>query len=173
MPSRTKRDQPSEARLLDFLNAARKAVRLKGEVSLLLTSNREMRRLNRVFRRKDKPTDVLSFPAAEAVSMNLAGDLAISIDIAGTNARQLGHSVEDEVRVLILHGLLHLAGYDHEADDGQMARKELRLRKQLGLPVSLIERISSASGMTKKRTTTKRMTKKRKPRSSSPPGRGR
>jgi probable rRNA maturation factor len=173
MPSRTKRDQPSEARLLDFLNAARKAVRLKGEVSLLLTSNREMRRLNRTFRRKDKPTDVLSFPAAEAVSMNLAGDLAISVDIAGANARQLGHSVEDEVRVLILHGLLHLAGYDHEADDGQMARKELRLRKQLGLPVSLIERIPSASGMTKKRMTRKRTTKKRKPRSSSPPGRGR
>jgi probable rRNA maturation factor len=159
--SGTKRQEPSEAQLRRFLNAARKTVRLKGEVSLLLTSNREMRRLNRTFRGKDKPTDVLSFPAPAEVSRDFAGDLAISLDIAAANARQLGHSVEDEVRVLILHGVLHLAGYDHETDDGQMARKEMRLRKQLGLAAGLIERTPSAT-----------VTQKNKPRSSPRPRRG-
>jgi len=109
-------------------------------VSLLLTSNRQMRILNRSFRGKDQPTDVLSFPASEVVSAKFAGDLAISVDIARSNARALGHSTEDEIRVLILHGLLHLAGYDHEDDDGQMVRKESRLRTKLGLPSALIAR---------------------------------
>jgi probable rRNA maturation factor len=155
-------DGALKRRLERFLAEGRKAVRLKGDVGLRLTSNREMRKLNSTFRGKDKATDVLSFPAAEAASAELAGDLAISLDIAAANARQLGHSVEDEVRVLILHGLLHLAGYDHESDEGQMARKELRLRKALELPTSLIERSPDS-----------KMPKKRKPRSSSPPRRGR
>ena len=137
----------AETRIRRFLSTARKAVRLNGDVCLLLTSNGEMKRLNRHFRGKDKPTDVLSFPAPEEIVETFAGDLAISVDIAAANARELGHSAEDEVRVLILHGLLHLAGYDHEVDDGQMARKELRLRKQLGLPSTLIERSQSQSAV--------------------------
>ncbi len=99
-----------------------------------------MRQLNRSFRGKDQPTDIISFPAPDAVLPKVAGDLAISIDIAAANAKSLGHSVEQEVRVLILHGLLHLAGYDHEKDEGQMARKEKRLREELRLPSNLIAR---------------------------------
>ena len=147
-----------EARLTRFIGKARKAVGLNGEVGALLTSNSEMQRLNRTFRGKNKPTDVLSFPAVDAVAAKFAGDLAISADIASANAADLGHSVEDEVRVLILHGLLHLAGYDHESDDGQMARKESRLRAELGLPSNLIAR---TEGDPLKR-------KKPKPRNSSP-----
>jgi probable rRNA maturation factor len=130
----------NEKSLLRFTGEARKAVGLKGEVGLLLTSNREMRQLNRSFRGKDKPTDVISFPAVEVVSAKFAGDLAISVDIATANAKNFGHSTEAEIRVLILHGLLHLAGYDHETDDGEMARKEQRLRAKLGLPLNLIAR---------------------------------
>jgi probable rRNA maturation factor len=75
-----------------------------------------------------------------------AGDVAISAEIAARNARRLGHTVADEVRILTLHGVLHLAGYDHERDDGQMERKEQRLRKSLGLPVGLIERTGRSEG---------------------------
>lgn len=154
----------SEGRLRRFLAKARRAVGLNGEISVLLTSDSAMRQLNRSFRGKDKPTDVLSFPAVDAVATKLAGDLAISVDIASANAAELGHSLEDEVRVLILHGLLHLAGYDHESDNGQMARKESHLRAELGLPFNLIARTeadpvrrkkpkprSSASGSAKRR----------------------
>ena len=107
---------------------------------MLLTSNREMRQLNRSFRGKDKPTDVISFPSVDVVSKEFAGDLAISVDIAAANAKNFGHSTEAEICVLILHGLLHLAGYDHETDGGEMARKEQRLRAKLGLPLNLIAR---------------------------------
>ena len=75
-----------------------------------------------------------------------AGDLAISAEIAASNARRLGHSAGDELKILILHGLLHLAGYDHETDSGEMARKETRLRRLLGLPAALIERTTPADG---------------------------
>jgi probable rRNA maturation factor len=129
-----------ETSLLRFTGQARKALGLKGGVSLLLTSNREMRQLNRSFRGKNKPTDVISFPAVDVVSKQFAGDLAISVDIAADNAKNFGHSTEAEICVLILHGLLHLAGYDHETDGGEMARKEQRLRAKLGLPLNLIAR---------------------------------
>lgn len=138
---------------------ARKAVGLKGHVSLLLTSNREMRHLNRCFRGKDKPTDVISFPAVEAVLPKIAGDLAISLDIAAANAKILGHSTEEEVRVLILHGLLHLAGYDHEKDKGQMARKEERLREKLGLPSNLIARTEGTLTKTARKSAKARKTR--------------
>jgi probable rRNA maturation factor len=69
-----------------------------------------------------------------------AGDVAISAEIAAQNARRLGHTVADEIRILTLHAMLHLAGYDHERDNGEMERKEARLRKSLGLPVGLLER---------------------------------
>jgi probable rRNA maturation factor len=136
-------DGVKENRLMLFSEKARKAVGLKGEVSILLTSDRKMRQLNRTFRGKDKPTDVISFPAMEAVSRELAGDLAISVEIAAANAKHFGHSTQDEVHVLILHGLLHLAGYDHENDQGEMARREQRLRVKLGLPSTLIARTNS------------------------------
>lgn len=123
--------------LEQFAERARRAVRLRGEVNVLVTGGGELRRLNRQFRRKDEPTDVLSFPALASGS---AGDIAISADIGAANARRLGHHAADELKVLILHGMLHLAGYDHERDQGQMARREERLRRALGLPMALIQR---------------------------------
>jgi probable rRNA maturation factor len=130
----------SEIALVRFLGRARRAVDLRGTVSVLVTSNRELRSLNRRFRGKDKPTDVLSFPAPAGVPEDYAGDLAISADLASQNGRRLGHSAAEEVKILVLHGILHLAGYDHERDNGAMARKEDRLRRELRLPVGLIER---------------------------------
>lgn len=130
----------SEAELAKFLLRARHAARLQGKVSVLVTGNPELRRLNRKFRGKDKPTDVLSFPTLPEASDGLAGDVAISADIATSNARRLGHDPPDEIKILLLHGVLHLAGYDHEHDHGEMARKEQQLRQALGLPIGLIER---------------------------------
>jgi probable rRNA maturation factor len=120
-----------------FTARARRAVGLRGEVNVLVAPSAELRRLNRVFRRQDKPTDVLSFPPA---ARGMAGDIAISADIARASARRLGHAVAAELKVLVLHGLLHLAGYDHERDAGEMRRKEERLRAALGLPAALIAR---------------------------------
>ena len=134
---------PAPRTLSRFLDEAQKAVRLKGEVSVLLTTDRAIRRLNRDFRGKDKATDVLSFPAeAGFVDASIAGDLAISVPTARKQAAAQGHALRVELKVLLLHGLLHLAGYDHEADTGQMARREQKLRAQLGLPLGLIERVT-------------------------------
>ena len=115
---------------------------MRGQVTVLLTTDAAIRKLNRQFRGVDKPTDVLSFPAADQGSGQVAGDLAISIPTAKRQAQEQGHSLSMEVKVLILHGLLHLAGYDHESDGGQMARRERVLRGRLGLPQGLIERAS-------------------------------
>jgi len=128
-----------------FAGRARRAAGLRGEVNVLVTGDAEVRRLNRRFRHKDKPTDVLSFPG---VDPTFAGDIAISAQMAARNARRLGHSVGDELKILLLHGVLHLAGYDHETDDGRMARMEQRLRRGLGLPASLTER---ANGVRRRR----------------------
>jgi probable rRNA maturation factor len=129
----------SESALSRFVTKASRAVKLPGVVNVLVTTSQELRALNRRFRKKDKTTDVLSFPPM-LESAEFSGDIAISADIAASNARQLGHSPANEVKILALHGVLHLAGHDHETDDGKMARVEQRLRKKLGLPVGLIER---------------------------------
>jgi probable rRNA maturation factor len=131
---------PSARTLSRFLAEAQSAVRLKGEVTVLLTTDPAIRRLNRQFRKKDKATDVLSFPADGIGAEEIAGDLAISVPTALRQAVEQGHSLATEIKVLILHGLLHLAGYDHETDAGQMARRERLLRARLGLPQGLIER---------------------------------
>jgi probable rRNA maturation factor len=99
-----------------------------------------MRILNRRFRGKDRTTDVLSFPAADPAGNEAAGDLAISAEIAADQAVERGHSLTEELKILILHGLLHLSGYDHETDSGEMAERELKLRNRLKLPTGLIER---------------------------------
>ena len=117
-----------------FVAVARREANLQGDVNVLLTNDRKMRELNRRFRRKDKTTDVLSFPSLDG------GDIAISLPLAKQNARALGHGIGDELKILILHGALHLKGHDHESDDGSMARLEQRLRKKLALPLSLTER---------------------------------
>ena len=134
---------PSARTLTRFLSQAQAAVRLKGQVTVLLTTDTAIRRLNRQFRGKNKATDVLSFPAEGIGSEGIAGDLAISVPTALKQAIAQGHSLSTEIKVLILHGLLHLAGYDHEADTGQMARREGNLRARLKLPQGLIERVTA------------------------------
>jgi probable rRNA maturation factor len=131
-----------------FVARAKRTAGLRGAVTVLVTTSRELRRLNVRFRGKDKPTDVLSFPAQIISSSRFAGDVAISADIAAQNARRLGHSAAEEVKILVLHGVLHLAGYDHETDNGRMARREAQMRKQLGLPDALIERSATQAGRT-------------------------
>lgn len=134
--------RPSDrARFSRFLLRTQREVGLIGEVNISFVQNDEMQRLNRQFRGKNRPTDVLSFPSqATNQSPQIAGDIAISIDIARENAATLGHSLESELKILILHGVLHLAGYDHERDNGEMAVLEGKLRAKLKLPVGLIER---------------------------------
>lgn len=131
---------PGVRTLNAFLRVAQDAVRLRGLVTVLLTSDAAVRRLNRRFRGKNTATDVLSFPAAEISRGEVAGDLAISVETARRQGTACGHSLSTEVKVLILHGLLHLAGLDHENDTGEMARKERALRARLALPLGLIER---------------------------------
>jgi len=142
----------TELALNRFVARARRAAELKGAVNVLLTSSAEMKSLNRRFRGKNKPTDVLSFPAEFQAPSNVrnnlrrddAGEIAISVEIAAQNARALGHSPAQEVKILVLHGILHLCGYDHECDNGEMARREQQLRAALQLPAGLIERAESA-----------------------------
>src|SRR5256885_7962112 len=102
-----------------FVAVACREARLKGDVNVLVTSDRKMRELNRRFRGKDKTTDVLSFPSELAVE---GRDIAISLPLAEQNARALGHKVGDELEILILPGALHLKGHDHERDNGVTAR---------------------------------------------------
>jgi probable rRNA maturation factor len=130
----------SDTALAKFVARARRASQLKGTVNVLVTGSSELRSLNRRFRAKDQPTDVLSFPAGPGLVDGLAGDIAISADIAKQSARRLGHSAAQEIKILVLHGVLHLVGYDHEHDAGAMAGKEADLRRSLGLPPGLIER---------------------------------
>jgi probable rRNA maturation factor len=132
-----------------------------GEVTIALVSDARMRRLNRAYRRRDYPTDVLSFPADRTGTAGTAltraraktratatrrarrahlGDIVIAQGVARRQARERGHAVTVELKVLALHGLLHLLGYDHERDHGEMRRVEQRLRRQGGLREGLIER---------------------------------
>ena len=123
-----------------FVTRASRAAGLRAGVNVLITSNDELQELNRRFRGKDQPTDVLSFPALPGVKPRYAGDIAISAEIAAYNARALGHTAAEEIKILALHGILHLRGYDHERDRGKMARREEKLRRDLRLPIALIER---------------------------------
>jgi probable rRNA maturation factor len=137
----------SEQALSRFANRAQRVIALRGDVNICITSNREMQALNRRFRGKNKATDVLSFPSQVT---GIAGDIAISLEIAASNAADLGHDLATEVKILILHGMLHLAGFDHEIDDGEMQAREAELRQKLKLPVGLIERTHAAPTSTKR-----------------------
>ncbi len=141
----------SEATLERFVLRARRAVGLRGTVNVLVTSSAAVRSLNYRFREKNKATDVLSFPydftaSRSCKSPKLAGDVAISADIALQNSIRFGHPVAREIKILALHGILHLAGFDHERDNGEMARKEATLRRALKLPAALIERVHTPYG---------------------------
>jgi len=109
----------------------------------MMTDDRELERLNRMFLGKSYATDVLSFPSGTSDSL---GDLAISIDRAREQAETHGHSTFDEIRILMLHGILHLIGMDHENDRGAMARAEKRWRLKFQLPGGLIERSKQQVG---------------------------
>ena len=111
--------------------------RARGALTVAVTTDARVRALNGRFRRVHKATDVLSFPAGER---GVLGDIVIAHGVARRQARAAGHSVATELKVLALHGLLHLMGYDHETDDGLMARAEQRLRRKGGLENGLIER---------------------------------
>jgi probable rRNA maturation factor len=140
--------------LRDFLARTVERIAPGRAVTCLITTDTELRKLNRRFRGKDYPTDVLSFPASSAgplpdgrgstraVDHAAAelGELAISFDRASEQAVLQGHGIEEELRILILHGILHLRGMNHETDRGEMARAERAWRKRLGLPAGLIER---------------------------------
>jgi len=127
-----------KAELRPFIGEVSRRVMRGQTFACLITDDAELRRLNKTYRGKNSATDVLSFPAASA--NGFAGDIAISIDRARKHASEHGHATHDELRILILHGALHLRGMDHETDEGQMARAEARWRKTFGLPQSLLER---------------------------------
>jgi probable rRNA maturation factor len=115
----------------------------RGAVAIALVPDRTIRRLNRDYLGMDRVTDVLSFPASRGPFL---GDIAVATGVARRQAREQGHSVRTELRVLALHGLLHLLGYDHDADRGQMHRIEERLRRRAGLPSGLIGRGAAPRG---------------------------
>jgi len=116
-----------------FLKEVAREILPGQSVTCLIAADKDLSALNRKFRGQDYAADVLSFPP---------DDIAISFDRAASQAAEMQHSVEDELRILMLHGLLHLAGMDHETDGGAMRRLETRWRKRLGLPSGLIERAS-------------------------------
>jgi probable rRNA maturation factor len=126
-------------KLRDFAVSVSRTVASGRSFCCQITTDDELRRLNRQFLGHDYATDVLSFP--EPSPDGFLGEIAISANRAAEQAREFGHSVEDEVSILLLHGVLHLVGMDHEADRGRMARAERRWRKELGLPSGLIERV--------------------------------
>lgn len=138
---RTSRKVP-RGELRHFLGEITRRVARGRTISCVIADDAELRRLNRKYRAKNQATDVLSFPAA--AQNGLAGDIAISIDRARAQASERGHSLADELRILMLHGALHLSGMDHETDSGEMAKAESRWRKRLGLPHGLIERTHGA-----------------------------
>jgi probable rRNA maturation factor len=142
-PPSSLKENLSRPGLTSFLNRARLAVGLTGQVEVLLADDPTLRRLNKSFRGKNKPTDVLSFPTPDEIVETHAGDLAISLETAARQAATYGHSLRDEVRILLLHGLLHLSGLDHETDNGQMAAREATLRTKLKLSNTLIERTTA------------------------------
>ena len=124
---------PLLEQIADFLGA--------GDVELVFVNDDEMRKINREQRGINKATDVLSFPY-EQVSGGLMGSVVISTDTASRVASELGHSIESEIALLFLHGVLHILGYDHEIDDGQMRGKEKEVIEHFNLPNSLIIRNS-------------------------------
>ena len=109
------------------------------DIELILTNDEEIKELNKIHRNKNKATDVLSFPLENIPGMPL-GSIVISIDTAKKGAEEFGHSIEDEIKLLFIHGLLHLLGYDHEIDNGEMREKEKEIIEKFNLPKSLIIR---------------------------------
>jgi len=129
--NRQRRRRIDEGRLRRVLRGAAAATRTAGEMSLVLAGDGLVHRLNRDYRGKDNPTDVLSFPGDGGEAG--IGDVVISVVAAERNARRLGRTLPQELDVLALHGFLHVLGHDHETDGGEMDRLEARLRRRLGV----------------------------------------
>ncbi|HHO42334.1 MAG TPA: rRNA maturation RNase YbeY [Epsilonproteobacteria bacterium] len=110
------------------------------EIEVVLTNNETICNLNKVHRGKDYPTDVLSFPLETPMAHMPLGSIVISIDFATSQAKEHGHSIDDEIALLFLHGMLHLLGFDHEKDNGEMASKEEELATFFQLQKTLIQR---------------------------------
>ncbi len=136
--------------LESFAEVLRTRVARGHEFHCRITNDAELQLLNYTFLGKNRATDVLSFPNVLSLTGVFSspggdgylGDIAISLQRARAQARDIGHSVEEEIRILMLHGVLHLKGMDHDSDSGQMARTELRWRRKLGLAAGLIERVT-------------------------------
>jgi len=107
---------------------------------LIIVDNETIQQLNKEYRNIDKPTDVLSFPLDVVCENMPIGTIIISADKVIEKSKELGHSIEDEFKLLLIHGLLHLSGYDHEIDNGEMREKEEEIIKKFNLPDSLIVR---------------------------------
>jgi probable rRNA maturation factor len=141
-PAKYKLNATAKRQLTRFAKTLAARVAQGKGFECLIADDRELRRLNAAFLNHDYPTDVLSFPSTADARM--LGEIAISIERAGEQAEQMGHTLLDELQVLMLHGVLHLAGYDHETDGGEMAAAEQRWRGELNLPQTLIERAEMA-----------------------------
>jgi probable rRNA maturation factor len=140
--------------LQEFYERARRELKFPPEsVTVQMISDDAMARLNRTFRNKRGPTDVLSFPAngtKPKAKLDYVGDVAISPETARRNARRFARSLAAELRILILHGMIHLAGFDHETDRGEMERLERRLRRRLGVDARP-EKLRARSGVRRKK----------------------
>jgi len=145
------RGRPVSARGLAWWLEQAAPSRCRGSVAVALVGDSTMRRLNRTYRGVSKATDVLSFPPGDdpvvvpRLSRPFLGDIVIATGVARRQALAFRHSMSTELRTLALHGLLHLLGYDHSSDRGEMARLEDRLRRRAGLPTGLIHRGSGQS----------------------------
>jgi probable rRNA maturation factor len=142
LPSHLKFSAEEKRSLKHFARAASSRVVNRRAFTCVISHDSELRQLNRTFLGHDYPTDVLSFPAGHAGKQ--LGEIIISAERAEAQATQFGHDRLDEIRILMLHGLLHLAGMDHERDRGEMARAEDKWRQELGLPAALIARAGGA-----------------------------
>jgi probable rRNA maturation factor len=138
VPAKSKLAPSEKLSLTNFAQALTREVVESRSFTCLITNDNELRTLNKQFLGHDYPTDVLSFPSGDASIV--LGELAISIQRAEAQALEFGHSRVDELRVLMLHGLLHLTGMDHERDSGEMARAEKKWHVRFSLPRPLISR---------------------------------
>ena len=129
-----------ESEFRSFLGQLSRGIARGREFAVVVGSDDALRRANRIYRGKRAATDVLSFPDGDDGRL---GDILISAGRAQRQAERFGHRIEDEFKVLVLHGVLHLLGYDHESDDGRMRRAETRWRRKFGLPAGVVERAES------------------------------
>lgn len=134
LKTRIKKNPPSQSEIISFGKRIMKEMRMHGDICLLITTDKTIRKLNCNFAKRDKATDVLSFPnEMKKIYGNYIGDIAISLDKAKKQSIKEGHSLMHEIKILLLHGIIHLKGFDHASDNGQMDLLENKMQKKLGL----------------------------------------